>query len=509
MERRLSPKELLVVMLLALVPRLLGLGGASMWLDEALQTQQTRWGFANTWTALQGDVHPPLDALISSLVQELTTREVVRRWVPVAWGTLTVTLLALWVSGVWGRRAGWIVGIFASLSPFHVRYSQELRPYSLAILLGLLAFIAFDKLLESWTWLRLAAVATALSAAFMTLFLNVLLAIPLAVRWLSAYRLGSAARVTAVRVLRFAPLLLLGPALFLLAWWPGAGDLADRAVQEDVNRWSVAAAWSRWEFLTVGAIEEETGTLPSLLGAGLLLLGVRSALKTPGRGLAVIAAAGVGTVGVELLLLAGERWTAGRYNFLAWPYLMVLLALGALSAAEFATRVGRRLAAPVLVVLLVLQSALASQGLARYYREGREDWRRLAAVVSALGPEARPVLVANDWVHVLLSLYLEQQPSGAFHLENLQGRTRRLAQLAWSGRRSGRCASLVVGGRPPLRRLRKQVPNLTVLAEFPEAGASLLRIPAAPGAPACPPLTIPEEFREYAKRPILSGLPTP
>jgi hypothetical protein len=159
----LSARLLIGLALLALLPRLVNLGSFSMWFDEVAETLQASGSLAYTWAELKSDVvHPPLDGLLTWSLLHLRINETRRRLVPIVFGVVTVLLLASWASRRFGRIAGVATGLFAACSPIHVHYSQELRPYALALFFVALAVVAVDRALDHVDGRRLGLAALAL-----------------------------------------------------------------------------------------------------------------------------------------------------------------------------------------------------------------------------------------------------------------------------------------------------------------------------------------------------------
>ncbi|HEY6146052.1 MAG TPA: glycosyltransferase family 39 protein, partial [Thermoanaerobaculia bacterium] len=137
--------------------RLFRLDHFSYGLDEILQGYwiQGSWDFF--WRSLRFDaVHPPLDYLVARLVETVHPADWVRKLPDVIWGTLTVPVLALLVGRRAGRAAGLAAALLLAAAPFHVRYSQEFRPYALSLFLLTLAILLLDRYLERPSSARLA-----------------------------------------------------------------------------------------------------------------------------------------------------------------------------------------------------------------------------------------------------------------------------------------------------------------------------------------------------------------
>src|SRR5262249_60694109 len=74
----------------------------------------------------------------------------------VAWGLGTIAVFAAFLSRRLGETAGLVAAALLALAPFHVRFSQELRPYSLGLLLLCLSLYALERFLERPAAVRLA-----------------------------------------------------------------------------------------------------------------------------------------------------------------------------------------------------------------------------------------------------------------------------------------------------------------------------------------------------------------
>ena len=135
------------VVILSASTRLCNLGTFSLWLDEILMVERARGTVAAAWRASAANAeHPPFTAVLMSMGYGAGLGDTAQRLLPIIAGILTVLLLAAWVARHLGRRAGIIAGVLAALSPLHVRYSQELRPYSYLLLFVMLTLVTIDRL---------------------------------------------------------------------------------------------------------------------------------------------------------------------------------------------------------------------------------------------------------------------------------------------------------------------------------------------------------------------------
>lgn len=402
----LRRRELLVIAAVAALPRLSGLGHVSLWLDEILGTLQTSGSFATSWAAMRGvRVHPPLWGIVNWLSQRVTDSETLRRLVPIAFGVATVILLADLTARCLGRRAGLAVAAIAAFSPVHVRFSQELRPYSLGLLFLVLTVWLAQRAARHRQVGDFFLLALGLWGCMASLYVAALALLPAALLVLEAHRGATQAKRGLTRI-------GLAAAAALIAFLPWLGVVGAALAKEHelaASHWSLDLVARRWQFLTLGAADGEAA---SRLAGPLAALAALGAVAAAGSafGRATLVAATAGTVGVELLLLAVDHWTNGRYSIAAWPFVVTLLALGCVRAGELLARRRPRAARsfePTLVAAAVLAVVAAEcSGTLRYLASGRPDWLSVAATVARTSRSGEPIWVGNDWTRVSLGYYL-------------------------------------------------------------------------------------------------------
>lgn len=88
---------------------------------------------------------PPLYFLLIHFVSLLGGRDFLLRFPSAIFGILGVTAVYKLGEALFGRREGLLVAFLLTLSPFHVRYSQEARPYTLFMLLSAWALFSLWK----------------------------------------------------------------------------------------------------------------------------------------------------------------------------------------------------------------------------------------------------------------------------------------------------------------------------------------------------------------------------
>lgn len=474
--RAFSNRDLALLLLIAVTPRLLGLGHVSMWLDEILGTIQSSRGLGAGLVALRDDaVHPPVWFLLDWLWARVSDAETWRRGLPALVGSFSVVLLGVLAHRWFGRTVAVLTALFASLAPYHVRYSQELRPYALTILLTVILLLLVDVAggrAGRMPWLF---VALTWAASISTSHFSVLLVLPLLLLAVNPHGAGGSFGTRTRRLV----LALAGGAVLAAPSVALALAAAAKAHEEGASKWTWALAWRRWEFLTIAGREDSPGTAGSFVVMGVVLLGLLAAMRRQ-RGWVVIGGATAGTLGAELVLLRADHWSNGRYDIIGWPFIVILLALGCTAlggglaaglrrggwhrTASLAGRWSRNVAAAGLVLLF-------GQGLWSYWSWGRPDWRAVAKAIDRLPPET-PVFVSNDWTRVSLGHYLElERGAGAPGAQSL----RVLGPDPWQELTGGgsRCAVVVEGGYPARGDLGALMGRTPAALRFPRTGATL------------------------------------
>jgi len=472
--------ELGAIALVAALPRLTGLRHVSLWLDEILTTLRLGQPFAHAWSALRDDaVHPPLPEVVAWPWYRLVEAEPARRLLPIAFGVGTVVVLAILAMRWFGRRASWAVAILASLSPLHVHYSQELRGYSLALLFVALSLLAADRAgarPSRRTWLGL---SLAVAASWWSLYVTAFALPALAALALSPRGEAGALRQ---RARGFAGALALAAALYL-PWLSVLRSGFEKQHEQSATIWNLALLGERLQFLTVGGVEGRAVSGGALFAVALAIAGAWSARRGAVRA-ALLAGSLSASVGVELVLLLDDHWSNGRYDLVAWPFLMILIALGAASVGDRAERLAGGLAtsrsrvalrfalqsAP-LILLLLFQLA----GLRDYFARGRPDWLSVARTAASFTRDGRPILVDSEWTRVTLGYYLAEL-DGASPPE-ISSRVRLVDPAALSDPSTlPPCSVLVQARSAPSPAFDALALSSPLRARFPRTGARVVSI---------------------------------
>lgn len=127
----------LLVLLLAVLVRLPLLPG-SFWLDEAAQALESARPLTQQ-LSLNGDFQPPLYHLLVFVLIQFSRQEWWLRLASLLPAVLTLYLTYRLAEKLFNRPVAFLSGFLLAVSPLHVFYSQELRPYSLSVLWLMLA----------------------------------------------------------------------------------------------------------------------------------------------------------------------------------------------------------------------------------------------------------------------------------------------------------------------------------------------------------------------------------
>lgn len=130
-----------LILLLAFIVRLVGIN-QSLWLDEAAQALMSRGNLYDLWTQ-NADFHPSLFHSLLHFWMKISSNEVFMRLLPVCFGVLSIWVVYSFCQKIFGEKIARISAYLLAVSPFAVWYSQELRGYSLLVLMSLLSVEMF------------------------------------------------------------------------------------------------------------------------------------------------------------------------------------------------------------------------------------------------------------------------------------------------------------------------------------------------------------------------------
>ena len=154
MNRQVAPPreqalEFLVVAL-ALVLRLYSLGTPSLWLDEAVYANNAFNPFERFLALTRGNNSTPiLLPLLYWMLGDLVRDPLVARLPPVIFGALAVWIILRLPQVGLSKTVAFFSALWLALSPIQIQYSQEVREYSLSVLVTCLLVYALLRSLAA------------------------------------------------------------------------------------------------------------------------------------------------------------------------------------------------------------------------------------------------------------------------------------------------------------------------------------------------------------------------
>ncbi|HEY8167064.1 MAG TPA: glycosyltransferase family 39 protein [Gemmatimonadaceae bacterium] len=387
------------IVLLALLLRFGHLQHRALDNDEIAEVRWSSLPFPEMMAAVKADVvHPPGDYIVQFVVGRRGS-EWVRRLPSVIAGATSVGLMILlgtwWIS--W--RTGAFAGLLLAVSPIHVFYSQQVRPYSCALFYTLSSLVALELYAKTrkryWAaaWFVLVFLAggtlyfagmIAALAGIIRIFLDrkdrlrpLWRRVPLiVVAWAALYSPWFSVIWTAVKRPSPNP-----PAQLDWAWW--TWHLQSLAAGSDRTWEPVSlASWAFWFIVAAGA----------LISIRVRLLRVPAFMLLAGTAMEIA------------LLHMHPHYPAVRYFMPSWIGAFVLAgaALG-LFSRYWAS-------ASLAVAITLLFVGCAGIKIDEYYRGDRSDWREVAIYVHERIQPRDTLVVANPWVSRNFGYYWQQLP---------------------------------------------------------------------------------------------------
>lgn len=409
MEIRRVPRIaiLTAIVVVAVLLRFDGLGSPSLWLDEILGYDLTTAALSrSTWSWVVGfdAEHGSLYYATQILGRPAGSPEVEARLLPAVFGTITVVLLwwAARASGA-GDGAGLAAAAILSISPLHVYYSREGRPYALAMLLASLLLIALVRrsvnlfVVAVGASLFTSAIAVPLvAAAAIAGFLSAI-----GSREPSERRRAWIGTAAALVALAFVPLL-----------YRGAGNATTGVYFPDIDAGlfdSIVRA------LSVSAVGSVRGGRAAWLILILAVIGAVALIRRDRRLGMIVLVMAVLPIAIALFALwLSRHFFAIRYVCTALPAYVILVATGIAAVAQLV-----RVPVARWAVLVAAVAAIATQtvraALDEPYR--KLDWRVIASTIHGHAHEGDVVMTSEGWSTVSLGFYLRRLPRKVRHVE--------------------------------------------------------------------------------------------
>ena len=411
---------LLALALLTLFLRLNGLAEPSLWLDEILHLQKAEAARGEGWSAWLTGLSADREngaLYYAGQVLGLTyfDGEFAVRLAPALCGVATVGVVFL--IGLSLTACPWralVPAAFLAVSPLHVYYSREGRPYAAVMLVA--ALLLYLALTPKRRFTTPAVYATCLAAALLGAVSSPLLVACAglgALHWLVERRHGHF-------VVAASSALLLGLLLFPTAEKLGeAIGTGKRAPTLKITEPLSPQALDRLlASLTTSGLDRSSATTLSWIFLGLALVGAVGLLRRDlRRGFWVVGLAVLPVVGWLMVLVLFKHWYNVRYTSSGLPAFLVLVAFGLLDVGNLLAAVVQRLpkhlarlpdlATAVALVLLLLPLWRAS----RVEPWQKPDWRGVATTLDRLAVPGEPVIARGAWAERCIRYYLNDRGS--------------------------------------------------------------------------------------------------
>jgi uncharacterized membrane protein len=397
------------VTLLALVVRLVHIGGQSFSMDEIAELTIAHGSLSEILWA--GDGFPPLYHFLLHGWLTLWGTDAAARWLSALIGATTVPVVWLIGRQIGGFRTALASSLLMALLPLHIYYCQEARAYPLYTLLAATALWLFFRALESdrwrdWAWYALACVLGMYSHYYFASVVA-LSGLLLLLERRSWPRLRRGLASYGFLALASLPLTLLLDR-----------DLAVQTGYFSKAQFGLAefgfTYLSMFTGITLGPSLREM----HVLSIGQIVRGLLPWAATLGVTVAFLSLGG-------LLTMPATRWRV-RLLLLALGSVLLLGAVGILADVGYIARYSVWAVIPVVLILgqglararprpmaiacgAILALAFVAAIYNHHYREAyqTEDGRRLAAFLQSSESGQIPVLVSSGYMTDVVAYYLD------------------------------------------------------------------------------------------------------
>ncbi|HKS21794.1 MAG TPA: glycosyltransferase family 39 protein [Thermoanaerobaculia bacterium] len=367
---------LLSVVAVAAFLRFDKLGAPSYWLDEILGDMLTTHHAHGPWwhwiTGLERE-HGPLYYAAQLAARALGRDEFAGRLPAALFGLAAIPLIFLAARALGGWAAGIAAAIVLAVSPLHVYYSREARPYAL---LMLLTAVLLWALLHNRLWIAVAVMIAMLYTSAVAGPLLLAIAITCFIRRLWTF--GAAATIAAALV----PLLYRGEAQ------PSPSHFDESVLSRIAGAMTVSARGLEGHELTIAFL-----FLFAAIGAVLLW-------RRDKRAATIVLGVTLLPIVCALVSLAViNHWFAIRYVSPALIGFVVLAAVGMTS-----------IRLPWIGVLVAAVIAADTWTAARREPFEKLDWRAIGAALERHVQPGDAIVTAEQWSDVCLRYYLRHLP---------------------------------------------------------------------------------------------------
>lgn len=376
-------KEILIViicMVLGFSLRFYTFDQKSLWIDEIHTYNDSKDGFEDQvkyYKEEPGYLHPPLFFLLTHLFYPFEKPERDLRIIPLIFGTLSIPMIYL-LSRSFSPGIAMPCAVSLAFMTYHISFSQDGRPYSFLMFLGMVGLYFFMWYLKTLKRGYLILVAACFSALFHVSYVSIpFIALSQILWFYGANEDEKKHPLYSFLLLNGLTLLLCLPWIFFIAVHYQNPPMMDRMFIEEIG--------SLWRIIS-GILNDWVPFLPLMI-VSLILLCLLPIFSKNRRNAIILLA--ILTLPVVLIyfsskLLNINHFFSSRYliNFLPLFFIAVYLSLDTLeSKLEGSKRIFR----PTLL-FLILFIASNMMILPLYYRSEKQDFRGL---VTYLGGQIR------------------------------------------------------------------------------------------------------------------------
>jgi 4-amino-4-deoxy-L-arabinose transferase-like glycosyltransferase len=403
------PARLLwLVVLVGGVLRIYHYDTLSLWRDEGLTIWFGRLPWDGVLVHATYENHPPLYFALVKVAEAIAPELTAGRLVSVVAGTLTLPLLYGLAARLLSQWSALLACAVLAVSPLHIWYSQEARPYALTLLLVGISYLALVSFYRAprpvWAVLYGVSLLLSIYSEYSAIYALIPQVIPLVYitkgEGRRALWLWSAGLIAALAFLPWLPQLFYA---VVAAAAPQAEYLGVTPAKVGTSILSVAgiagngsyyyggiSPWDRWPLMQ------------PLFVAAILLVVVAGVIALKQRSTMLLLVAGgllIGTITVGAALSTMRAGYAERtiiYAVLGWALMLGAVPFARLPrAAKMAGALGAGAVSLVSLVMLVTM-----------YRDGdKEHWRDLAQDGAAAAALGKPLLAYPAVTGILLSAY--------------------------------------------------------------------------------------------------------
>ena len=367
--------------------------------DEVAEVRWASGSFSEMIEEVRRDaVHPPLDYVMQHVLGKLGVPEWVRRLPSALAGAATIFLVYLLGRWWFDPLAGVIGSTLLAFATNHLRYSQEVRPYSLAFFFIAFGLVALERYSQTQyrRWAFVWGANVWLAGAWLYLG-GVIVAAA------SLVRIFIGRKDDLAWVWKRLPLFILVWTLLYSPWLPTiftAARYGSPQPAEELN-------WSWWQHrlqvFGTGDWKNEPVTVGSWLFWIAVVIGIAASIRYPRLRTATAWFLG-GAVLTVLFLQLRPHYQTPRYLMPAW------IGSFPLAGAGLSVLISRRAVQIIGAAFLATIVAFDVATVTTYFRGERPEWRNVAAYVYEHAQPGQTVVATNNWVVRNFGWYWRMHP---------------------------------------------------------------------------------------------------